>query len=475
MWMHPMKQTHFSGYEMKFKNVLSTKMFPSLFVAIAMAAFTGCLFGHDEHEHAHAYEHEHKHRLYVAHEGSLLAYNIATSAQEPGEITDIAGPTDMQALEDGTVLVNLSTRNEVLAFDGETMIEKIRIPSSTQGATKPTHSYITPYHEDKRFWVTLNDGAGTAATNSALFINVTPGSADFLKVAGEIGLGVGHHKAAFSKNKSRVVISNISDTNEVLAVFDYTNTSDIKKIAGLSLADLGIKDASPHGCGTAGLTGKVYCNLTTTGDIISVDIDAAAPTFKVLKTKGSGAGYTKGHGRYVYSLQSSPREGDTVKTGVSCQVGQLVVIDAQVDTVVNEIPLKYGGQNCSESILAQVYKTAGPGHIVINGTKMYVQLASGFTDPTGMVAKHLVLDLTDPANPVQISAVDIGQSRSHHGECLSGDNEFFFVANNLDGTVTQLNAVAGTVTKTLTVKANPRTVATWHEHEGPSHQTGPVE
>jgi hypothetical protein len=106
---------------------------------------------------------------------------------------------------------------------------------------------------------------------------------------------------------------------------------------------------------------------------------------------------------------------------------------------------------------------------------MFVQLASGFTDPTGYVAKHLQLDLTDPANPVQMGALDIGKSRSHHGECLSGDGMFFFVANNLDGTVTQINGETGAVMKTLTTGANPRTVATWHGHEGPSHQSGPIE
>jgi hypothetical protein len=435
--------------------------------------FSGCLTHNDDHHDEK--EHVHKHSLYVAHEGSLVSYDINTDLPLPGEITNVSGATDMQALEDGTVLVNLSLRNEVLAFDGKTMIEKTRIPSSTLGATKPTHSYITPTIDGKHYWMALNDGAGTAVTNSALFINIDSGSTNYLRAVGEVGLGVGHHKAAFSKNKSRVVISNIADSSEVLAVFDYSNAADIKKIAALTLQELGIKNASPHGCGTAGLTGKAYCNLTSTGDIISIELDAANPTFKVLKTKGSGGGYTKGHGRYAYSLQTSPREGDINHPGSPCQVGQIVVIDAQLDTVVNEVPLYFGGPTCREPIASQAFKTAGPGHIVINGSKMFIQLASGFADPTGYANKHLVVDLTNPTNPVQTAALDIGKSRSHHGECLSGDDEFFFVANSLDGTVTQINPNSATVTKTLTVRANPRTVATWHEHEGPSHQTGPVD
>jgi DNA-binding beta-propeller fold protein YncE len=58
---------------------------------------------------------------------------------------------------------------------------------------------------------------------------------------------------------------------------------------------------------------------------------------------------------------------------------------------------------------------------------------------------------------------------------LSGDNKLFFVANNLDGTVTQINAAEGTVAKTLTVRAKPVSVATWGEEEGPSHSFGPLE
>ena len=222
------------------------------------------------------------------------------------------------------------------------------------------------------------------------------------------------------------------------------------------------------------MNGKAYCNATASGDIISVDLESAVPSFKVLKTKGSGSGYTKGHGRYVYSLQNKPREADSAKPGSLCQVGQIVVIDAQVDTVVNEVPLKYGGPDCADAVAAGAAKSVGPGHIKINGNTMFVQMASS-TDATTYAAKHLVLDLTDPADPVQTGALDIGKSLSHHGETLSGDAKHFFVANNLDGTVTQIDAVLATVTGTLTVRANPRTLATWGQAEGPSPSTGPVE
>ncbi len=447
---------------------MTDKNFSTCTLAVASALlFAGCLGSGSENQDGD------RHLLFVAREGSLAAYDIATGEQVSGEIADVSGPTDMQALEDGTVLVNLSNRNEVLAFDGKTMLEKARIPSSSLGATRPVHSYVTPTHGGKRYWVSMNDGAGTPATNSALFIDITPGSPDYLKAVGEAGLGVGHHKAAFGKSAHRVVISNIGDTSEVLAVFDYSDPSDIRKLAAVSAGDLGVARASPHGCGASSLTGKAYCNLTATGDIVSVDLESAAPTFKVLKTGGSGGGYTKGNGRYVYSLQAKPREADTAAPGEVCQAGQVVVIDSEADSVVNEVALLYGGPDCDDPIADTPARSAGPGHIVIAGSRMYVQMASG-SDETHYADKHLVLDISDPAAPEQTGALGIGRSLSHHGEALSGDDAWFFVANNLDGTVTQIDAGAATVARTLTVGANPRTVATWGEAEGPGHLAGPL-
>ncbi len=446
---------------------------PAIFTT---ALFSGCLT--DDHGHTH----QHKHLLFVAHEGSITSYDIATGEQQAGEIVDVSGPTDIQSLSNGTLLVNLTNRNEVLVVNGKSMVQIKRIPSALSGsqAVRPVHSYISPKYDGKQYWMALNDGpstGNTAAANSALFIDLsTPSDTASIKVVGEVGIGVGHHKACFSKSRHRVVITNINDAAKVLGVYDYSNPAAITEVAAWSADDLGIQgSAAPHGCATSALNGKGYCNATGTGDIISVDIDANPPTARLLKTSGSGGGYTKGKGRYVYSLQSTPREGHTTLPGAVCQVGQIVVIDAQVDSVVKEVAVKYTGPNCTESILGKPEATAGPGHIKIAGNKLYVQLASGFTDPTGSAAKHLVLDITDLANPIQIASLDIGKSRSHHGECLSGDDKYFFVANNLDGTVTQIDAAAGKVTKALTVRANPRTLATWHEHDGPSHHYGPLE
>jgi hypothetical protein len=299
-----------------------------------------------------------------------------------------------------------------------------------------------------------------------------------IKAVGEVGLGIGHHMACFSKAWPRAVISNFSDTGKVLGVYDYSNPAQVTEVKAWSASSLGIKGpAWPHGCATSKLNGHAYCNATGPGNILSVDIDAATPAIRTLKTKGAGGGFTLAHpdGRYIYTLQTSPREGDTTRPGAVCQVGQVVVIDAQSDTVVNEVPVKYDGPDCARSIVGTEAATAGPAAIALSGNKMYVQLATVRTDSTGSAAKHLVLDIANPAHPVQTASLGIGKSAKQHGEAMSGDQKFFFVTNNLDGTVTQIDATSGKVAKTLAVRASPSTVATWGQDEGPSHAFGPLE
>ena len=64
----------------------------------------------------------------------------------------------MQALDDGTVLLNNSKLNEILTVAGRPAREVRRFPSSSQGGKKPVESYITPPYNGTTYWVTLNDG-----------------------------------------------------------------------------------------------------------------------------------------------------------------------------------------------------------------------------------------------------------------------------------------------------------------------------
>jgi YVTN family beta-propeller protein len=433
--------------------------------------------------------------LFVAHEGFLASYDVATGNERAGTLPNVTGPVDLQALADGTLLVNLTGRNELLILDGKTMLERARLPSSSKGAARPVHSYLSPEVGGKRYWFTFNDGAeNMPATNSALLVDVTPGSPKYLQAVGEVALGVGHHKAAFSTTMARVAISNISDCMNVVTVYDFTDPANIKSLATLTSKDAGWDGSSfpktcdptykmgvppaPHGCATSKVSKKAYCNITGSGDIVAVDLDAPAPAFKLIPTTGSGGGYTKASrdGRYLFSLQSSPREGDMKKPGALCQVGQLVVVDAQTDTAVKQLPLLYKGPGCAEALAMTPAETDEPGHLQISpdGKTLFVAVGGGFMVAAARSNQHLVVDISDPANAVQKASLTVGQGTGHRADVLSGDGKFVFVTNNVDGTVTQIDAASAVVVKTIKTKDQPLTVATWGTTEGPSEQTGPI-
>jgi len=431
--------------------------------------------------------------LFVASESAIASYEIATGIERPGTLTGVSKAVNMQVLDEGTVLVNLEGSNQILALDSKTMVEKARIASSADTGTRPVHSFITPKHNGKQYWVALNDGDGTLPTNRARFIDVNPTSSTYLTAVGEVALGTGHHKAAFSHTRERAVISNIADCDAVVTVFDYSDVANIQVVASWSAAQLGWDGSSPdrtcspnfipatsgpvspHGCATAKESGKIYCNLTSSGEIVAIDVNAEVPGLEQLATNGTGSGYTYAHpdGRYIYSVQETPREGSG---GVPCQSGQLVVVDATTDTVVNQIPLKYKGPDCTTALSGTDEDNAEPGHILITRDKqtMYVGLAGAFGQASARVRQQLVLSLTAPEAPVQQASITVGASTGHHEDTISGDGKFLFVANNVDNTVTQIDVSTNTVIRTLPVRNGPRSVATFGTLEGPSYQTGPV-
>lgn len=433
--------------------------------------------------------------LYVAHEGSLVSYDVATGEERPGAVQEVAGPVDMQVLADATLMVNLTGRDEVLCVDGHSMLELARIPSSGAGGKRPVHSYLSPERGGRTYWLTLNDGAqGEATTNSARFLDATIGSATFMKPVGEIGLGVGHHKAAFSATQDRVVLSNIADCDDVLTVYDYADVGDIKALATLTAEQAGWDGGSfektcdptyetgmppaPHGCATSKRSGKAYCNLTSSGDIVAVDLDAGTPTFAIIPTSGAGGGYTKASadGRYIYTLQEEPREGSQLRPGAPCQIGQLVTIDAETDSVASEVPLFYKGPDCTETLMGTDEETANPSHMRMSadGKTMLMVPAGGFEVEDARVRQVLVLDLSDPASPAQRASIPVGASMGHHGDALSGDGRWLFVTDNADATVTQIDVATLSVVRTFATEARPAAVATFGAAAGPSEQTGPI-
>jgi YVTN family beta-propeller protein len=465
----------------------------SLHVAVLLGPLAGCGAATNEKPTAEVLPQT----LFVGHEGSLISYDVATGDERPGAVQSVISPAGLQALENGTLLVNLTDPSEVLIVDGKTMVETSRIPSSRGKATRPVGSYVTPDH-GKRYWISLNDGdeeQRDIETNSAVFVDIDPDSTTYLEMVGEVPLGIGHHEATFSATQDRVVISNGTDCDNVLGVYDYSDISDIRRLATISAVDAGFDGSSyattcdpkyregmppvSNGCATAKATGMAYCNFANSGRIVAIDIDASPPTFEVLTTNGTGSGYTKAHpeGRYVYSVQETPREFIAFRPpGPTCQIGQLVVIDAEQGRITEEIPLGYEGPSCSDVLIGTDKETAKPGHMQFSGdgATLYVMVEGGHAVMSARVRRAIVLDLSNPARPVQRASLETGPSAEQVGDCLSAEGTSLFIANNRDGSVTLIDANGRAVAGKVKVSGAPLTIATFGDAEGPSVHAGPI-
>lgn len=462
-----------------------------LFLCLATAA---CGAGDDQEGDRDA---ELGQTLFVARQGGLVSFDIATGEERPGSIQDVTTPVDIQALDNGILGVNLTTRGETLFFDGASMLEISRIHSSNINGERPVHTMISPERAGKRYWLTLNDGVeGDAATNSAAFVDLDPDSTTYLQIIGEVRLGVGHHKAAFSASQERVVISNIADCEDVMSVYDYSDVGDIQLLATFTGEDAGFTaedpgdgnfdplfcdptyqrgmPPAPHGCATSAASGKAYCSVTSSGDVIVVDLDADPPTFTRLATSGLGGGYTLAHpgGRFMYTMQESPREGGD---GDDCQIGQVVVTDATTDAIAAELPVRYAGPSCRDVLTGTPAETANFSHAYFHGDRLFIPTAGGFMVEDARVDQLLILDVSEPESPTQLDSIQVGVHTSHSSATHSGDGKWLFVVHSVDDTVAQIDCDKQTLVKTLTVGASPVTVATYGTVEGPSHQTGPID
>jgi DNA-binding beta-propeller fold protein YncE len=148
--------------------------------------------------------------------------------------------------------------------------------------------YLSPAIQGRQYVIVLNDGNERSTPkgerpkdSTLLLIDAVQSSPTLLKPAGEVRLGIGHHKAGFSMKRPRLAVSNISDCSDVVSVYDYGNVSEIKLVKTFSAADLGYDGStplktcdetgkvglmlSPHGTGTSAATGRVYHFLTGTG------------------------------------------------------------------------------------------------------------------------------------------------------------------------------------------------------------------
>ena len=427
------------------------------------------------------------HVLAVTSHHGIDLYDVDTGEKLPGSVHAEGAKTDMQAIASGKFLVNLTDDNAVLAMDPEGN-EAARIDSSDLGVIRPVHSYVYSERGREKYWIASSDHDNAAPSSVSLF-DIDPDSPTYLTRVGEHPLGTGHHKAAVSSRTPRMVLSNMFDCDTVLEVIDFTNPADIETVAILSAEEAGwdgvtrtcsVEESAlprPHGCAYADATGRAYCAFTATGEIASLNLDSDAPSFVTMTTGGSGAGYTKAHagGRYVFSVQSSPREGNPDNPGVTCQIGQLVVIDSQSDAIAAEVPMLYEGPDCSTELADTPQAAASPYRLehTHDGTLLFVSLGSG-RGTDGYIEYEVVYDVSTPEEPVQLPSIRIGKGGGHHGHTLTGDDKYLFVVNNFEDTVSQIDVATRSVVRTITTESMPQWVATYGAEIGPSHQVGPT-
>lgn len=434
--------------------------------------------------------------LFVSARDHLVAYD-ATSGAEKARFAAPGLSSDMLVTPDGLVVLNHRDGNAVLMVDALSLTEVARISSSKRGAIRPVHMYLAPRRADgRRLVLVANDGDPARPRrddNSALIIDVTDPAAP--RVLGEVGLGIGHHKLAFTRDGLRFSASNIGDCDEVVGVYDITDPTAPRRLASFSAAAIGLdgRDGrppcdptgragvrpAPHGATTLGDSGLHVHNLNGTGQFVLIDAEASPPALiAVLSTDGGKGGASIAahpEGRFAYAPQNTPRVGGTgAEAGQACQVGQVAVIDAERLTLSAQVPVLYDGPDCSR--LPEEATGARPAYAFVTPDGRTLAVTLGTLNPTqpGRASQLALFDLTDPAKPVQRPSVAVGPAAGHRDAAISADGAVLFVPNNGDASVTLVDLRLARPIATIRTAPQPNRVAAWSPTTGPTKAPGTI-
>jgi YVTN family beta-propeller protein len=424
------------------------------------------------------------------------------SGRELSRIPMAGASLDTMALANGVALFNNTGGNAVVAINFKDGKEIARIPTSSLGATRPVHSYLSPAMGGRQYYVVLNDGVeastppGELAKDSSLtLIDVDPASPSYLKPVGETRLGRGHHKVAFSNARARIVVSNIGDCKDVLSVYDFSNPADIRLVKTFAAKDFGYDGATatrtcdeagkvgvrlgPHGVGTSATTGEAFHFITGTGQIALIDIDSETPTLRTIQTAGTGGSTAKDMpgGRFIVVPQRTPREVQDRAGGVVCQIGQIAVIDAVDRQLVAQVPMFYGDGGCSTSLAGKPEAAATATYLGFNktGSRMFVALGTlgGAQNAAATVDLTLVFDMSDPRQPKQLAPIRT-EARQGSDIVMSNGGRIAFIPNSTANTVSVVDTDTMKVVQTLKTVAGPMRLSTFSPSAGPSKPVGPA-
>jgi YVTN family beta-propeller protein len=434
--------------------------------------------------------------LFASVTNHLIAFDLATGAERVRFATP-GTSADMMVTADGTLLLNHRDGHAIVIVDARRLVELGRLASSSLGGRRPVHAYLTPRIDGRQFFVALNDGESTPGQpnldNTAVFVDVTPNSPTRHKAVGEVRLGQGHHKANFHPTQPRMAVSSIADCTEIIGVYDFAEPREIRRIAVLDAAGLGLDGSrpdrtcsaaagaagirpAPHGAGADPVSGRGVHNLNGTGQFVVIEMAAARPSFSALATGGWGGAAIAAHpaGRLLYGPQYAPRVGDTRAPGAACQVGQIAVIDAAIPAIAAEIPVLKDGADCARSLAGTPEAGARVGYAVVppDGSRLFLPLGT-LGPATSRSSAVAVFDLTDAARPRQLPSIPVGLHGGHRDVALSGDGRFLLVPANVANTVSVIDTATGDVVRTIPVPPGVNRLAAFSPDTGPSKPAGP--
>ncbi len=428
-------------------------------------------------------------------------YEVATG-REVSRIVMTGTSLDTMALTNGVALFNNTGGNVVIAVDLKNGQEVVRIPASSMGATRPVHSYLSPVMGGRQYYVVLNDGTeantpvGEVPKDSSLtLIDVVPSSPTYLKPVGEVRLGRGHHKVAFSNTGARMVASNIGDCKDVLSVYDFSNPADIKLVKSFGAKDFGFDGSTahrtceetgkaglrlgPHGVGTSAATGEAFHFITGSGQVALIDIDSDAPTMRLIQTAGTGGSTAKDMpgGRFIVVPQRTPREAQDRAGVVVCQIGQIAVIDAVARQLVAQTPMLYGDGGCTTSLAGTPTAAANASYVGFNkdGSRMFVALGTlgGAQNANASVDLTLVFDMSNPRQPRQLAPIKT-EARQGSDIVMANDGRLAFIPNSLANTVSVVDTATMQAVQTVRTVAGPFRLSAFSPSAGPSKPVGPA-
>lgn len=433
--------------------------------------------------------------LFVSARDHLVAYDAASGA-EKARFPSPGLSSDMLLTPEGLLVLNHRDANHVVMIDARSLREVGRIPSSGIGGTRPVHLYLAPPRADgRRLVVVANDGNAQRPTredSSALIIDATDPAAP--RVAGEVRLGIGHHKLAFTRDGQRFSASNIADCDEVVGVYDIADPTRPARLFAVTGADLGLdgrdsrpacdptgrvgRRPGPHGTATFAANGLHAHNANGTGQFILIEAEATPPRLAaVLGTNGGSGGASIAvhpNGRIAYGPQNTPRAGGSgAQSGAPCQIGQLAVLDGMEQRIAAQVPILYD-VDCT--VLPDQARGARPAYAFVtpDGRTLAVTIGTLNAAQPDRATMLVLFDLADPARPAQVASIPVGAAAGHRDAAMTSDGRLLFVPGTADASVTVVDLAERRALRRLAVAAEPNRVAAWSPTAGPTKAPGTI-